>query len=53
MKQYPLWVYVVSVIVVLAVINYFVRSQSMIASSGGFLAGMLAMYIAMCLYKHK
>lgn len=53
MKHYPLSVYVVSVIVVLIIINFFVRELNMVASSGGFLVGMLAMYVAMHLYKHK
>lgn len=53
MKKYPLWVYVLTVVVVLFAINFFVRSESLIASSGGFLMGMLAMYIAMRLYTHK
>jgi hypothetical protein len=49
----PLWVYVVGVVVVLAIINFFVGSQIFLVFSGGFLVGMLAMYIAMRLYKHK
>jgi hypothetical protein len=52
-KKYPLWVYVVAVIIVLTIINLFVGSSRMVASSGGFLMGMLAMYIAVGLYKHK
>ena len=52
-KKASLWVYVVAVIVVLAIINYFVRSQTMAIFSGGLLLGMLAMSIAMRVYKHK
>jgi hypothetical protein len=52
-KQYPLWVYVAGVIVIIAIINLLVMSQKMFVFSGGFLVGMLAIYIAMHLYKHK
>jgi len=53
MKKISLWVYVVGVVVVLAIINFFVRSESTSIFSGGFLLGMLAMYIAVHLYKYK
>ena len=53
MKQYSLWMYVVGVVVVLAIVNLIAMSQSVAIFSGGFLAGMLAMYIAVHLYKYK
>lgn len=52
-KKYSIWVYVVGVIVVLAIINLIVKSQSIAVFSGGFLVGMLAMYIAVHIYKYK
>ncbi|MDI6734551.1 MAG: hypothetical protein QMD50_03660 [Patescibacteria group bacterium] len=60
MKKYPLWLYVIGVIVVLALINYIAWSvggeaklKSFELFSGGFLLGMLAMYIAVHLYRWK
>ncbi len=53
MKQISLWVYVVGVIVVLGIVNLLVVSSSIAVFSGGFLLGMLAMYIAVHLYKWK
>lgn len=50
MKQYPLWVYVIGVLVVLTLINLFAH---LLLFSAGFLLGMLAMYIAVHLYKWK
>ena len=52
-KQYSLWIYVVGVIVVLAIVNLIAMSQSAAIFSGGFLLGMLAMYIAVHIYKYK
>lgn len=48
-----LWIYIIGVVVVLSIINFFVRSQNVAVFSGGFLMGMLAMYIAVHLYKYK
>lgn len=60
MKKYSLWLYVISVIIALAVINYIVwrvggaaKLESFAWLSGGFLLGMLAMYIAVHLYRWK
>ena len=60
MKKYPLSIYVAAVLVVLAAVNLIARfvSRGMHAwvievFSVGFLLGMLAMYIATRLYKHK
>lgn len=60
MKKYPLWLYVIGAIVVLALINYIVWSVGGTAKlenfellSGGFLLGMLAMYIAVHIYRWK
>ena len=57
--KHPLWQYVVSVIVVLAVLNGIAsftgaaKLKSMGVFSAGFLLGMLAMYIAVHLYRWK
>jgi len=58
MKKYPLGLYVVGVIIVLVLINciaWFVGGEVKLKSfellSGGFLLGMLAMYIAVHLYR--
>jgi len=48
--QYPLWVYVLGVIIVLAIINLIAH---LLVFSGGFLLGMLAMYAAVHFYKYK
>ena len=56
----PLWLYVVGVIVTIAIVNYVSWSIGGAARFGtselvslGFLLGMLAMYIAVHLYKWK
>jgi hypothetical protein len=58
MKKYNLKVYVIAVIIVLAIINLIagsvgggVHTKTTEIFSGGFLIGMLAMYIAMHFYK--
>ena len=58
MKKYNLKVYVIAVIIVLTIINLIagsvgggVHAKTMEIFSGGFLIGMLAMYIAMHFYK--
>ncbi len=60
MKKYPLKVYVISVIIVLIILNILVwylrgSAESMIVMvfSAGFLLGMLAMYIAVHVYRWK
>jgi len=60
MKKYPLYLYVISVVVVLAIINYIAWSvggeaklQSFELLSAGFLLGMLVMYIAVHFYRWK
>ena len=60
MKKYPLGLYVVGVIIALAIINYIAWSVGGAAKlhgfellSAGFLLGMLAMYIAVHLYRWK
>jgi hypothetical protein len=60
MKKYPLWLYVIGVIVVLVVVNcisWFLGGEARLHTveifSGGFLLGMLAMYIAVHLYRWK
>jgi 4-hydroxybenzoate polyprenyltransferase len=60
MKKYPLGLYIVGVIVVLAIINYIAWSvggeaklKSFELLSAGFLLGMLAMYIAVHVYRWK
>ena len=60
MKKYPLGLYVIGVIVVLAIINYiawFAGGEAKLKTfelfSGGFLSGMLAMYIAVHIYRWK
>lgn len=60
MKKYPLGLYVVGVIVALAIINYIAwsvggaaRLKSFELLSAGFLLGMLAMYIAVHIYRWK
>ena len=60
MKKYPLGLYVAAVMVVLVIVNYFawlIRGNSSLGSIGifsiGFLVGMLAMYIAVHLYRWK
>jgi len=58
MKKYSIKIYVIAVTVVLAIVNLIVGSvgggahaKTMEIFSGGFLIGMLAMYIAMHVYK--
>jgi len=60
MKKYPLGLYVVAVIIVLAIVNYLIWLERGAAGlrlmeifSIGFLAGMLAMYIAVHVYRWK
>jgi len=60
MKKYPLRLYVISVIIVLALANYIAWSvggeaklKSFELLSSGFLLGMLAMYIAAHFYRWK
>ena len=60
MEKRPLSLYVVGVVMVLALANYLAWSMGGEAKlrgfellSGGFLLGMLAMYIAVHLYKWK
>ena len=60
MKKYPLSVYVVGIVIVLALGNYLTWSFGGAAKqlgfavfSGGFLFGMLSMYIAVHLYRWK
>jgi len=60
MKKYPLWLYVIGVIIALVLVNYiswFVGGATKLESfellSGGFLLGMLAMYIAVHIYRWK
>ena len=59
-KRRPLWLYVVSVIVALAIVNYMswslggaTRLLTVALVSLGFFLGMLAMYIAVHLYRWK
>ena len=59
-KKYPLSIYVTAVLVVLAGVNLIARFigrgvhvRSIAIFSAGFLLGMLAMYIAVRVYKHK
>jgi len=49
-EKRPLWVYVVGVLIVLGAINLIAH---LAVFSAGFLLGMLAMYIAVHLYKWK
>ena len=60
MKKLPLSAYVIGVVIALAVVNCIVwfiggaeESQSVELVSLGFLLGMLAMYIAVHLYRWK
>lgn len=60
MKKYPLWLYVVAVISILFITNYIAwltggatKLKSVALFSGGFWIGMLAMYIAVHLYRWK
>ena len=60
MKRFPLWIYVAGVIVVLAIGNWTAWRLGGAAKFGnvehgslGFLLGMLAMYIAMRVYRWK
>ena len=57
MKRYPLSLYVTGVIIVLAIVNFIAwfmgRGMSISIFSAGFLVGMLAMYIAVHLYRWK
>jgi hypothetical protein len=60
MKKRPLWMYVVGVVVALLVVNYLAwltggadKLHTSVLVSFGFLLGMLAMYIAVNLYKWK
>jgi hypothetical protein len=59
-KKYPLWLYVIGVVIVLAIINCIARFVGGEAKFGaieifslGFLMGMLAMYVAVHVYKWK
>lgn len=58
MKRYPLWIYVVGVVIVLAIVNYIAwltggaeKLGAVESLSAGFLLGMLAMYIAVHIYR--
>lgn len=60
MKRYPLWLYVGCVVIALAIINYIAwltggatKFGVMKLFSMGFLLGMLAMYIAVHIYRYK
>lgn len=60
MKKFPLYIYVVGVIIVLIAMNYIawsiggtVKLRCAELFSGGFLLGMLAMYIAVHIYSWK
>lgn len=60
MKKRPLYLYIIGVIIALALVNYFswllggeTRLQTARLVSVGFLLGMLAMYIAVHLYRWK
>jgi 4-hydroxybenzoate polyprenyltransferase len=60
MKKFPLSIYVIGVIVVLVIVNYVswmvggeARLKSVELFSGGFWLGMLAMYIAVHIYRWK
>ena len=60
MKRYPLSLYVTGVIIVLAIVDCIawfalggIHAKSIGVFSGGFLLGMLAMYIAVHLYRYK
>ena len=60
MKKYPLYIYVIAVVIVMAVLNileWYLRgsAESMVVMtfSAGFLLGMLAMYIAVHVYRWK
>ena len=60
MNKRPLYVYVIAVAVVLALVNVAAWSfdsattfHTSLTFSGGFLLGMLAMYIAVHLYRWK
>ena len=60
MKRFPLWLYVVAVILVLAIVNYTSwlkggasKLHNVEYLSAGFLLGMLAMYIAVHVYRWK
>lgn len=60
MKKYPLKVYVIAVVIVLIILNLLVwylrgsaESTVVMTFSAGFLLGMLAMYIAVHVYKWK
>lgn len=57
MRKYPLWVYVLAGIIVLAAGNYFMwllgdsaKLRATELASAGFIVGMLAMYIAVRVY---
>jgi hypothetical protein len=58
MKRYPVWLYVVCVIAALAIVNYIAwltggatQLRAVELFSVGFLLGMLAMYIAVHVYR--
>ena len=60
MKRFPLWLYVIGIIVVLVIVNCIawftggaVKLRAVELFSAGFLAGMLAMYIAVHVYRWK
>ncbi len=60
MEKRPLWVYVIGVIIALVIVNYIAwltggatKFKTSELVSMGFLLGMLAMYIAVHLYRWK
>ncbi len=60
MKKFPLSLFVIAVIVVLALVNcihWYVEGEASLRTVGsfsiGFMAGMLAMYLAVHLYRWK
>ena len=60
MNKRPLWVYVIGVLVALGIVNYIAwltggaaKLNTSMLVSAGFLLGMLAIYIAVHLYRWK
>ncbi len=60
MKRFPLYLYVIGVIIALVLVNYIswlvggeAKLKSVELLSAGFLLGMLAMYIAVHIYRWK